>query len=228
MADGDLYITVTLADPGGAPSLGAVGEDIYSSHRAVAFADQDNGWALAHLCEAEGRMWQPIDDLIRDSDAGPGWSSVMDVDRAATENLPFLGQFVGVRQLAGLSDTDQRDAIRRRDGFWRGRPEAIVARGQRYTVDGQGVSIRERYDPSLGAGVDAPYHLQVRVKRSKLRAGQEAEMRKYVLAGIPGALKCDITVSDDRDFDDVAATWATFDDVLTGVTDFDHLLNEGT
>jgi hypothetical protein len=72
-------------------------------------------------------MAQEIDDLVADSDAGPGWSPIMDVDRAPVKALPWLGQWVGVTVDTSRSEDAQRAQIRDEAGFRRGTPAAIVA-----------------------------------------------------------------------------------------------------
>jgi hypothetical protein len=213
------------------PTMGSCGVELYDASQPLAAFDEDHGMAFAHLCEAIGRMRQAVSDLVRDTDEGPGWSMATDVDRAPgadseIDMLPFLGQLVGVGKIAHLSDADRREAIRQRDGFWRGRPESIVSFALRYTDGTPGaVQLRERYNPALGAGIDAPYHGRVIIKRSRLLPGvDEADLSRRVLARIPGGLIYDVLITDELDYDEVEATFADYDDVLARTTDYDDLL----
>lgn len=220
MADGDLALVLTLDDgidpDAPPPPLGSVGAELYAAHAPLAWADRENGWALLHMCEAIGRMWQAVDDLIRDTDDGVGWSALVDVDRAPgadgeIDALPWLGQLAGVRLISHLGDSDRRDAIRRRDGLWRGTPDSVVSYAERFTVGGNGVILRERYSTSVGPGVDAPYRGQVRVRRSHLLPGTDAEtLRRALIDRIPAGLLYDVLITDEQDWNGVEATWRTW------------------
>lgn len=243
MADGDLFLLAIEEDDGGyvpgppdqtPPPMGSCGAELYAACVPLAGEDPGNGWALAHLCEAMGRMRQTVSDLVRDSDAGPGWSLATDVTRAPgtptvvgdIDLLPFLAQLVGVRLAAGLNDADRRAAIREREGFWRGRPSALVSFASRYTDGADGaVRLRERYDPAAGAGVDAPYHGRVIVKRSRLLPGvDETDLRRRVLARVPAGLIYDVVITDELDYDDVRERFVDYADVARRNANYDTLL----
>lgn len=197
MADGDIILP--LAFEGVPPfEMGSCGAELYAALAPLAYDDDQHGWALAWLCEALGRMRQPISDLVRaweehgvsayDGEGGDrvtvtmarsGWSRAAHPSRGPgrtgargdVDLLPFIGQLVGVRGIEQLGNEDRRAAIRRRDGYSRGQRAAILSFAQRFMVggEGEGVTLRERYDPSLGADVDAAYHGRVIVKRSRVR-----------------------------------------------------------
>jgi len=238
MTDGDIWLPLLfeipdhIGDPDPVPPpMGSCGGELYAAMAPLAYADHEHGWTLAHLCEAIGRMRQAISDLVRDSDAGPGWSAPLDVDRAPGANaeidfLPFLGQLVGAGAIAQLGDAERRIAIRERQAFHRGRPQALIAVAMAFTDGTPGaVTLRERYDPLLGLSVDAPYHGQVRVKRSRLLPGvTEADVTAQVLARIPAGLIFEVSITDDLDYDDVETTFSDYDDVQASVTDYDDLL----
>jgi hypothetical protein len=81
---------------------------------------------LATYAGAIGAMFAPVDDLVRDTDAGDGWTALLDVDRAPADALAFLAQFVGV------------------DGFKRGSAGAVRAAAQQYLTGARRVIFRER------------------------------------------------------------------------------------
>jgi hypothetical protein len=197
MADGDLILPLEFDDAGPPFELGSCGRELYQALAPLAYDDEANGWPLAHLCRALGGMRQPISDLVRawnepdvealsgisDEDRTPepvtvtmprsGWSRAAHPSAAPGRDgeidlLPFVGQLAGVRGIEPLSDGDRREAIKRRDGYVRGQPESVRSFALRFT-DGVGVTVRERYNPSLGIGVDAPYYGRVIVKRSRIR-----------------------------------------------------------
>lgn len=234
MADGDLFFLLTGEDVPSPPdpvppTMGSCGAELYAACTPIAKDDEPHRWVLAHLCEALGRMRQAVSDLVRDSEDGPGWSLATDVTRAPgadseIDMLPFLAMLAGVRLAPELDDRERRLAIRQRDGYWRGRAEAIVSFAGRYTVDGSGVSARERYSARLGAGVDAPYHGQVRIRRSRLKPGVDEEtLRRRVLARIPAGLIYDVVISDAADFEQVREDFSDFDDLARSFDDFDDL-----
>lgn len=217
------------------PPMGTCGADLYEAMRPFAGdryeVDAANGWVLAHLCEAIGRMRQAVSDLVRDSDDGPGWSPLTDVDRAPgadqeIDGLPFVAQLAGVQLTPGLNDTDRRAAILRRDGFHRGRPDAIVSFAERYTDGTPGaVQIRERYNPALGLGVDAPYYGRIIIKRSRLLPGVDTvDLARRVLARVPAGLIYDVLITDDLDWDEVRAAYSNWDDARARTTDWADLL----
>lgn len=126
------------------PEVSDITEELYGRLGPWARADgEDTGWALLHYCEAiAGRLLQPLEDIIRDQDGAPGWSQILDVDRAPEEWLPWLGQLVGVRMPDGLPAAQWRSRVKATDGFRRGSPEAIRAAARQHLIgpDGTGDS----------------------------------------------------------------------------------------
>lgn len=210
-----------------------LGRERYEALRMFAWADAEHGWPLAHVCEAHGRMLQAVADLVRDEDGHPGWSRLVDLDRApgAAEEidcLPFIAAPAGVRLAPALGDAERREAIRRREGFHRGRPAAIVSWVSRFTDGTPGaVTLRERYDPGLGGGVDAACHLEVRIRRSRLLPGvDERALEAAILADdgpIPAGLIGRVAITDTADFEQVRQDFDDFDDLTDSFDDFDDL-----
>lgn len=126
------------------PALSPVAATLYEQVSPLAFADPDNGYAVAHVCQAIGLMWQDMDDLIRDTDSGPGWSTLVDVNRAPGFVLPWLAQLAGVRATRGISETALRDEVARADGQRRGTPEAIRRAAAKTLTGTQSVRLVER------------------------------------------------------------------------------------
>lgn len=120
--------------------------------------DQDATGTLLGWLAGIGQMMQAVDSISADSydsdgAVAPSWSSVLDITRAPTAVLPWLGQFVGVRVDPMARDDQQRYAIESEAGFNRGTPAAILAAADKYLLPGYAASIVER-DTS-------PYHLSV-------------------------------------------------------------------
>lgn len=140
------------------PVVSDTAEELYASlgpwqRRDTAIGEATDEWRLLELCEGLAGGLQGVEDIIRDTDDGPGWSIVMDADRAPVDWLPWLGQFVGVRLPPGLSEAEQRARIKNTDGFQRGTPEALKAAARSYLTGSQSVFFIERYG--------SPYRLQV-------------------------------------------------------------------
>src|SRR5215467_11358862 len=74
-------------------------ERLYDMLAPLAQQDPHNAWALLIYINAIGLMFQEVEDLVRDSPEGPGWSELLDLNRAPTQALPWLAQLVGVRLL---------------------------------------------------------------------------------------------------------------------------------
>jgi hypothetical protein len=138
--------TSTLPAPAPPSSFTPVPDayELYQSLGPWTLGDEDTGWTLLRLCDAWARMLQPVDDLVRDTSDGPGWSQVLDVDRCPTGVLPWLGQFVGVDVDRSLTDEAQRDQIRDQQAEARGTPATILAVARAYLDPSATVRLIER------------------------------------------------------------------------------------
>jgi hypothetical protein len=146
------------------PTLDSFAQDLYESIEPLAYADADNNYALAEYCVAIGEMFQIVEDLGRDQIIDdvqyPGWSVIMDIDRAPTDALGWLAQFVGVRTRTGLNDKDQRDRIKSTAGWSRGTVSALQGAISTYLTGTKTFVFRERYDRD-NPTIDAPYYLDI-------------------------------------------------------------------
>lgn len=112
--------------------IGTYGEGLYQQVAPMHGPDPDG---LAH--DYIGVVTQPvreIDELVRDTPEGPGWSVILDVDASPIKGLRWLGQVVGVRlRLPRSGETEAewavyaRDAIRRQQGRQRGTNDAQIS-----------------------------------------------------------------------------------------------------
>jgi hypothetical protein len=125
--------------------------ELWRSMAQLARGDDIRGYPLLTLCAALTLGLQGVDDLARDTAAGPGWSQILDVNRAPDAALPWLAQWVGARVDPALSPSAQRAAIAAEPGFGRGTPAAIIAAAQKYLTGGQVVRLveRDQGDPYL-------------------------------------------------------------------------------
>lgn len=106
--------------------------------------------------------------VISDTDAGPGWSALLDVDRCPTWALRWLGQLVGVRVPATIDDTESRALIAEEAGFGRGRPAALIAAAKRF--------LRPGFDPIVVERYPDAYHVTVTVYASWLLGATYREL----------------------------------------------------
>lgn len=122
--------------------------------------DKDDTRLLLKWLAGIGQMMNKLDSISRDSydtegNVAPSWSTVLDIDRAPTYALPWLGQFVGARFPATLRDDQQRYIIMHSPGWSRGTPAAILAAANQYLLTGFVATLVER-DTS-------PYHLAIEI-----------------------------------------------------------------
>lgn len=113
----------------------------------------DDDGSLATYLEALSRGYEQVDSVVRDTDAGPGWSAMLDANRAPTWALRWLGQLVGVQVPPGQPEALSRNAIRTPAGWRRGTPQAIIDAVRPTLTGTQTVILLERDTD--------PYHLTV-------------------------------------------------------------------
>lgn len=202
------------------PVTGSVADELYESVEPVAFADEQLDWPLLTLCAAAGAMVQEIDDYVRDTDAGPGWSILLDIDRTPSKALGWLAQFVGVSLRDGLDDAGQRDWIRSTDGMARGSLAAITGAAQRYLTGGRAVILRERFDPD-DPTVDSPYHLQVITFTAQ--TPDPVAVEAALTAQKPAGIVLHYDVLDGQDFEQLRSSYSTFDLARIYYTDFEAM-----
>jgi hypothetical protein len=119
---------------------------LYGMLAPLAQKDPVAGWSLLILVNAIGLEYQLVEDWVRDSPDGPGWSLLMDLDRCPPEALPWLGQFVGVRVPTGLNDAQARAWVASTDGFRRGTPAAMRGAAQATLTGDKLVVFTERFN----------------------------------------------------------------------------------
>jgi hypothetical protein len=196
------------------PVVDALAERLYADLTPLAYADAANGWPLLTLCGALGQLIQPVDDLARDTTAGPGWSELLDVTRTPADALPWLAQFVGVRLDPALTESAQRTQIQEETGMKRGTPAAMRAAAQKLLTGSKTVVFLERYPD--------PYSLTVITYTSETpdAAAVEAALRAAKPAGliltyasVTGQLWLQVVASYAH-WSNVISTFATWQDVI--------------
>lgn len=145
------------------PTPPAVNNDtriLYDALGPLTAGDAALGYPLLRWLDGVGSILQPLDDLVRDTPLGPGWSQLMDPNRCPVQYLPWLGQFVGVTVDTSLPETAQRQQIAAEAGFQRGTLASLTAVAQRYLKPGGIVHVYERDG--------GPYNLTITVFASQM------------------------------------------------------------
>lgn len=180
-----------------------------------AFTDPDaqegtrHQWHLLRYVDVVGDQLGDVDDLVRDSDAGPGWSALLDIDRVPLVHLAFLAQFVGVRNPAG-TEAAQRAWVKARPGWSRGRVLTIVAAAQATLTGTKRVDVYER-DGSA-------YRLRVRTYNAQ--TPDPAATEAAVLAAVPGGIVLTYESVAAGTYDQAAANFATYDVAAAAFVDY--------
>lgn len=108
-------------------------------------ADPEGGRDVRALLAGVAAMAEPVSSIIRDSDAGPGWSALVSPTRCPAEWLPYPAQIVGVDLPAGLSEADQRVLIQAQPGLVRGSLTAQIVAAQLTLTGTRTIIPQERY-----------------------------------------------------------------------------------
>ena len=179
-------------------------------------SDPSYGWALLTFVNAATLAYEQVEEWVRDTPGGPGWSLLLDVERCPPEALGWLGQFVGVR-LRGTDDETNRERIAGTDGFHRGTPAAIVSAAQATLTGNRSVFLTERdHDPADTP--DYAYYLTVQTY-----AGQTpdpAATRHAILAQKPGGIVLTYVCTVGQIYDQVRTRFATYADLRAGYPNY--------
>src|SRR5215831_2032493 len=119
-----------MSTPPSALTPDTYAERLYEALAPLAEDDDENQWSLLVYVNALGTMFQLVEDLVRDTPDGIGWSALLDLYRCPDIALPWLGQFAGVRVLTGSTPDQMRQRIASTDGFKRGTRQALIGAAQ--------------------------------------------------------------------------------------------------
>jgi len=140
-----------------------VTQRIYDAVSPLAGPDLGLGWPLLTFVNSMGEMFQTAADLVEDGPNGePGWSIILDIDRAKDEGLDFLGQFIGMHFYTGIDAATKRQQIRDKISWQRGTPKSIIAAVRLFLTGTKSVVLQERDT--------GPYHFQVTVQTAEAPA----------------------------------------------------------
>jgi len=129
-----------------------IGLELYSSLAPLVDTWGDPEEDLKLYCNAIAAMIQPVDDIAKDGENGePGWSQVLDAQRAKDDWLFWLGQFVGYvvpQKAATISQSDwslrERQRLVTRSTYRRGTIAILREVIQEHLNPPQTVIIQER------------------------------------------------------------------------------------
>ena len=201
-------------------------EDLYEGVLPLAHEDESNNWALLHFCEAFIGGLQPVEDIVRDDvvNDAPGWSIIVDVDRAPYVGLPWLGQFVGVTTPDKLMTEDEsehdarsRDYIRNTGGFDRGTLASIIGATQQNLTGSKTVILFERYQGSA---------YKLRVVTFTEETPSPATTLADILAQKPGGIVLTYDIIAKKTYDSLDLAFATYNLLDAGFATY-NLMDAG-
>lgn len=196
-------------------------ERLYEMLAPLARADPDNAWSLLLYINAVGVMFQLIEDLVRDTPEGPGWSILLDLDRCPVEALPWLGQFVGVRIPPGMNEADARLRIAHTDGFKRGTRNALIGAASSTLTGAKTVIFRERDH----APADTPnYAYYLSVYTYVTQTPNAAATLAALLAQKPAGIVLTYAAITGHDYESVQALHTTYASLVVAFADYTALL----
>jgi hypothetical protein len=193
---------------------------LYGMLAPLAQQDFDSAWSLLILCNAIGGMYEPVEEWVRDTPEGPGWSLLVDLDRCPPEALPWLGQFVGVRIPPALTaDADRRAWVASTDGWKRGTRDALIGAAKATLTGNQALVFRERDGAAYGATTpDDAYHLTVYSYANE--TPNATATLNALLAQKPGGIVLHYHAATMQDYQNVYDTNATYAVVKSTFRDY--------
>lgn len=197
-----------------------VGARVFAELAPLATDDASYSSSLEVLCDAQGIMFEQVAELVEPGPNGePPWSALVDVDRCPTFALPWLGQIVGVTVDTSKPDAQQRQQIRDEDGMKRGTVGALVTAAQATLTGGKTVIVRER--DATACPTEPAYGITVVTFTSETPDPTltEAAARRAKAAG----LVLQYLTEDGQDFEQVREDFATFADLAAGYATFDDM-----
>lgn len=102
----------------------------------------DDGGTLLSWLDGPAALLGEVDDVVGDTDAGPGWSRELTV--TGSRNPRWTAQLLGVQAPPGATDAQVRQLLSDRPAFRRGTPGAIIAAAAALLTGTRYVGLRER------------------------------------------------------------------------------------
>jgi hypothetical protein len=215
-----------LPDPPTALAPDTFAARLYGMLAPLAQLDPDAGWSLLILHNAIGVMYQLVEDWVRDTADGPGWSLLMDADRCPNEALPWLGQFAGVRVLPGSDADAQRARVKSTDGFRRGTRAALVGAAQATLTGAKTVVFRERDGAEMGYPNPPEVAYCLTVITYTAQTPDPTATLNALIAQKPGGIILQYRTAAGQDYQSVKDGYATYALVASTYHDYIALAND--
>lgn len=197
--------------------LDSFAERIYEQVEPLTYDEENQDHALEHFVGALGSMFQTVEEYASDGPNGePGWSIILDLNRAPVEALPWLGQFVGVTIQQDVSIELQRQQIHAVSGFQRGTPRSLMAAAQQYLTGDKQVILRERNGSA--------YQLTIVTKSSQ--TPNPARVEAAIRTQKPAGIALTYNVISGQDFQTLIENHALMSNVFTYYADFEGVLED--
>jgi hypothetical protein len=128
------------------PTTGSVADTIWASVEPAVPEDEGFGWPFGIYVAANTGAIQTIDDWVRDSALGIGWSMFLDPDRCPVEGLPWLAEIAGEILPHGTSEGDARTLLNLQPQKERGTVQAMLDAIKATLTGTKFVDLLERVD----------------------------------------------------------------------------------
>lgn len=204
------------------PIVSNFAERVYTMMEPVTHDDDSLYWPLLSYIAAIANSFKPIDDAAAGGDNGePPFYLIMHPDTCPSLVLPWLGQFVGIRFDPNLNEQQQRDAIRNKESFSRGSPEAMKSAIATWLTGSKTVTLRER-NPT-------PYSMTIVLRSDEvlpedLPSGQ-LHIWPAILSQKPAGLIVTLSILDGLDYQMVFEENASYAEVFTKYATYNGMLN---
>jgi hypothetical protein len=195
------------------PAVSPLAEQVYGQLWPLTGQDETLGWALLLLVAVCAHPFAQVDALVGDTDQGPGWSPLFDIDRSP--DLDYTAGLVGDRSPEGLTDDQRRDHIRDVGGLRRGMPESLKAAAALHLTGAKTVTLYERdgnawWDTLITRTAETPDPAAV------VAAVNDPTVK-------PAGRKITCHVYDGWTLDEMEAAYPTLDDLEAAFTTLDAL-----
>lgn len=204
------------------PVTNAIAERIYDATAPVGrdYRDPALDYPMLKFLGGWTTPLMVLEDVIHDTDDGPGWSAVVDVDRCPVMFLPWLSQFVGIRLSGGETEDQLRARITAVEGLRRGGPQSIknAVALTLISQDPERVQLIERHGSA--------YRLTVSTLASDTPSPTttQAVLREQVPAGIVWAHGLIVG----NTYNDLFVTHASYNEVMTDFANYNAVLADPT
>lgn len=161
---------------------------------------------LEDYLRENGSMFEEVETLAFETEEGdPGWGIILDLDRARTQDLPYLAQYIGERIPVGLSDAASREWISDAPNMRRGTLLSIAQAAQRTLTGARLVWMSERDD---GAAGDQPDDLMIVTYTSQ--TPDSARVLRDIYDVVPADISVHYTVQSGASWAQINASYASW------------------